>query len=65
MKRNEGIRATARQKGGYLHEIADVLGVSGPTFIRWLRKELPESKKSDVRAPIDIVAEQRKESAND
>lgn len=65
MKRNEDIRATARQKKVYLYEIADALGVSEPTFIRWLRKELSEKQKADVRAAIDIVAEQRKESAND
>lgn len=65
MKRNEDIRATARQKKVYLYEIADALGVSEPTFIRWLRKELSEKQKADIRAAIDIVAEQRKESAND
>lgn len=65
MKRNEDIRAIARQKKVYLYEIADALGVSEPTFIRWLRKELSEKQKADVRAAIDIVAEQRKESAND
>ena len=42
MKRNEDIRAMARKNGVYLYEIAEVLGVSEPTFIRWLRKELSE-----------------------
>lgn len=65
MKRNEDIRAMARQKKVYLYEIAEVLGVSEPTFIRWLRKELSENKKADVRAAIDIISEQRKENTND
>lgn len=65
MKKNEDIRAKAQQKNVYLYEIADVLGVSEPTFIRWLRKELSDAKKVDVYAAIDIIAEQRKESAND
>lgn len=65
MKRNEDIRAMARKNGVYLYEIAEVLGVSEPTFIRWLRKELSESKKSDVRTAIDIIVEQRKDDTND
>jgi len=65
MKKNIDVSEKARQSGVYLYEIADALGVSEPTFIRWLRKEMPENKKSDVRAAIDIVAEQRKENEND
>lgn len=65
MKRNEDIRVIARQKGVYLYEIAEVLGVSEPTFNRWLRKELSEKMKADVYAAIDIISEQRKENEND
>lgn len=65
MKRNEDIRSAARQKKIYLYEIADALGVSEPTFNRWLRKELSETKKADMLAAIEIIAEKRKEDAND
>lgn len=65
MKRNEDIRAIAHRKKVYLYEIADALGVSEPTFNRWLRKELSENKKADIRAAIDIISEQRKENTND
>lgn len=66
MAKNEDIRAAARQNKVYLYEIADVLGVSEPTFNRWLRKELSAGKKADVFAAIEIVAEQKKgEISND
>lgn len=65
MKRNEDIRAIAHLKKVYLYEIADALGVSEPTFNRWLRKELSENKKADIRSAIDIISEQRKENTND
>ena len=40
IKHNTDIRTTAKQNGVYLYEIAEKLGVSEPTFNRWLRKEL-------------------------
>lgn len=60
-KRNKDIRAAARQNKVYLYEIADVLGVSEPTFIRWLRKELPDQKKADVMAAINLIVAKRGE----
>lgn len=65
MKKNEDIRTKAQQNSIYLYEIAEVLGVSEPTFNRWLRKELSEKMKADVYAAIDIISEQRKENEND
>lgn len=59
MKKNEDVRAKAQQKNVYLYEIAEVLGVSEPTFCRWLRKELSTAQKAEVYAAIDIVAEQK------
>lgn len=60
MAKNEDIRAAAHQNKVYLYEIADILGVSEPTFNRWLRKEISDVKKADVLAAIEIVAEQKK-----
>ena len=65
MKNNNDLRETARRNGVYLYEIADALGVSEQTFIRWLRKELTEQKKEDALAAIKLISEQRKENAND
>ncbi len=59
MKKNEEIRAAARQKGVYLYEIADALGVSEPTFNRWLRKEMTEQKKIEVFAAIKSIIKKR------
>lgn len=42
IKRNAEIRAAAKSAGVFLYEIAEQLGVSEPTFNRYLRKELSE-----------------------
>lgn len=60
MKKNLEIRTMAREKGVYLYEIADLLKVSEPTFIRWLRKEVDEKKKSEILTAIDLISEQKK-----
>lgn len=61
-KQNIDIRAAAKENRIYLYEIADGLSVSEATFIRWLRKELPENQKKRVFA---IIAEKRKEKTSD
>lgn len=33
-------------------EVADAIGISEMTFVKWLRKELPEEKKKLVREAI-------------
>lgn len=33
-------------------EVAEALGVSEMTFVKWLRRELPEEKKKQVREAI-------------
>ncbi len=55
MKRNNDVRAAAKENGVYLYEIAEKLGVSEPTFIRWLRKELDEPTKCKVLAAIEQI----------
>lgn len=64
-KNNSDIREAARKNGVYLYEIADTLGVSEPTFNRWLRKELPEQKKEDALTAIELISAQKKEVEND
>lgn len=55
MKRNNDIRAAAKENGVYLYEIAENLDVSEPTFIRWLRKDLADDMKAKVLAAIEEI----------
>lgn len=67
IRRNLDIRAAAKGAGVFLWEIADKLGVSEPTFIRSLRKELSDAQKAKALAAIEEIkrehaAEPRMES---
>lgn len=55
MKRNNDIRAAAKANGVYLYEIAEKIGVSEPTLIRYLRKELSGSMKAKALAAIEEI----------
>lgn len=55
MKRNNDIRAAAKENGVYLYEIAEKLDVSEPTFIRYMRKELTDAMKTKVLAAIEEI----------
>lgn len=57
---NEDIRLFAKEKGVFLWEIANYLGVSEPTMTRKMRGELPESEKEKLRKVIKYVAEEKK-----
>ncbi len=59
MKKNSDVRKAARKNGVYLYEIADTLGVSEPTFNRWLRKEMTEERKSEAFKAIEKIAIQK------
>ena len=43
---NADVRNALKSHGVYIYELADVLGVSEPTLIRWLRKEWTEEQKA-------------------
>ena len=55
VKHNTEIRAAAKSAGVFLYEIAEKIGVSEPTFIRWLRKELDEPTKCKALAAIEEI----------
>lgn len=55
VKRNTEIRAAAKSAGVFLYEIAEKLGVSEPTFNRYLRKELPEDLKANAFTAIEEI----------
>lgn len=55
IKRNTEIRAAAKNSGVFLYEIAEKLGVSEPTFNRYLRKELSDGMKAKVLTAIEEI----------
>lgn len=55
IKRNTEIRAAAKSAGVFLYEIAEKLGVSEPTFNRYLRKELSEAMKAKLLTAIEEI----------
>ncbi len=55
IRRNLDVRSAAKIAGVFLYEIAEKLGVSEPTFIRYLRKELSDSMKAKVLAAIEEI----------
>ncbi len=59
MKRNNDVRAAAKENGVYLYEIAEKLDISEPTFNRWLRKELNEPTKRKALAAIEQIRRER------
>ena len=53
---NEEIKMRAKQKGVALWKIADALGISEPTFSRWLRHALSEEREQRVNAAIESLS---------
>ena len=47
-KSNELIRNALRERCMYQWQLAELLGVSEPTLIRWMRHELPEEKQEEI-----------------
>ena len=43
-------------------EVADAIGISEMTMVKWLRKELDDSKKALVRKGISMAAQQHKQN---
>lgn len=60
-KANLDVRECAKKAGIYLWQIAAAMGVSEPTFNRWLRTEMPTDKKACVKSAIRrLEAEQKR-----
>lgn len=55
-KANQDICDYAAKKRVYFWEIALKLGVSEPTMTRWMRVELPEDKRREIKWIIDNIA---------
>ena len=54
---NNEIRAKIKQAGIFQYAVADVLGVSEMTFIRWLRKPLSAEKEAQILNAIKKLKE--------
>ncbi len=65
---NKALRAAIAASGGYMYEIAGILGVHESTFHRWMRWEMTEGRmvaileaaetlaKKYKRDPLDVLA---------
>ena len=62
--RNIDLRQAFRVTNVKQWEVADALGISEMTFVKWLRKELPEAKKALVRAAIEKVVQSQESFKN-
>jgi DNA-binding transcriptional MerR regulator len=62
MKHNLDIRKTAKEKGVYLWQIADYLGMHDTNFSKLLRKELPTNKRKEILQIIDELAKKEASS---
>lgn len=60
MKRNMDIRAMAKECGVCLWEVAEWFGISEQTFIRKLRRELPNDDKLKVYDAIAKIERHHK-----
>lgn len=58
-KENPELREYAQNKGVYIWQIAEDLGVCEMTLLRWLRFPLPEDKKSAFIDAVDKIAAEK------
>ena len=56
---NEKIRQEAKAAHVPLWEIAAQIGVSEPTITRWMRAELDEERKKQIRGAISEILQKR------
>lgn len=53
---NSDIRAAIKRHNLRQYQVAEKIGVSEFTFVRWLRKELPEERKQIIFAAIEELS---------
>lgn len=58
---NKDLRSEFRIANVKQWEVAEEIGISEMTFVKWLRRELPEDKKKLVREAISKIANSRQE----
>ncbi len=58
-KENPELREYAQNKGVYIWQVAEALGVCEMTLLRWLRFPLPEDKKAAFIHAVDSIATEK------
>ena len=58
MKANQTIRDVAKRKGIKHWQIAEYLGISEPTIVRWLRVNLSPERKKAILDAIEAIAKE-------
>ncbi|MBQ6153830.1 MAG: hypothetical protein IJJ15_08800 [Ruminococcus sp.] len=58
--KNIDIRETAKDRGVFLYEIAERLGLTDGNFSRKLRKEFTQKEKTRIFAIIDTIAAEKR-----
>ena len=58
-KKNSIIKQTAKNKGIFLWEVADELGILDSNFSRKLRKELPTEEQNKILTIIEKLAKEK------
>ena len=61
---NEDLRNEVRIANVKQWEVADAIGISEMTMVKWLRKELDPDKKALVRDGIEVVREKHMKTNN-
>lgn len=62
LKANQKVRDTAKAAGIKHWEIANYMGISEPTLVRWLRTPMPDGREKTVlRAIAELAQTKQKE----
>lgn len=57
---NQEIQQAMNQARVYRWEVAKKLGISEPTFYRWMRTPLDEKRRSEILQAIQTIINERK-----
>ena len=58
--RNTEIKTKLKEAGVFQYELAEAMGVSEFTLVKWLRKEQSAEEKERINTIIDILAYQKR-----
>ena len=58
MRFNDDLREFAKEKGVRQWRIADELGIAESTFVKWMRKPLPEDVKKKAFEAVDRLSKE-------
>ena len=59
---NKDLRDEMRIANVRQREVAEAIGISEMTMVKWLRRELDDSKKALIREGISKIARQHKQN---